>query len=289
MITGYWSRPHYAAHVAPILDALPWVATPAVLVASHRDLADSRRLYRTGSRIRAHHGIGQSYTIPYPSYPGGKDNDDVDLFLVPNGHAAGRWHRAYPHAAVEVVGSPVLDTLPARRPGPGPVVAYSTHWDARFVPEAGSAWRWIAPALAQLAQTYEVIGHAHPLARDLTAWYHRQGIRPVASFGEVCEQADVYICDNSSTLYEFASTGRPVVVLDAPRYRRDVDHGLRFWEAADVGVRVHDLHALPDAVALALEDPEPVRAAREAALDIVYAYRTGAAQRAADAIVEWLA
>jgi hypothetical protein len=41
-----------------------------------------------------------------------------------------------------------------------------------------------------------------------------------------------------------------------------------------------------EAVALALADPPDVVSSRESALDLVYAYRTGAAQRAADAIME---
>jgi UDP-N-acetylglucosamine:LPS N-acetylglucosamine transferase len=99
----------------------------------------------------------------------------------------------------------------------------------------------------------------------------------------------VYVCDNSSTIYEFAATGRPVVVLNGPHYRRDVHHGLRFWDAADVGIQVDHPRDLPDAIEEALRDPEPRRRAREAALGIVYAHRTGAAQRAAAALTDWMA
>ena len=108
-------------------------------------------------------------------------------------------------------------------------------------------------------------------------------------FADVCRRADVYITDNSSTLFEFAATGRPVVVLNAPEFRRNVNHGLRFWEAATVGVQVDHPRDLVAAVASALEDPEPSQNAREAALAIVYTYRSGGASRAAAALSDWAA
>ena len=113
----------------------------------------------------------------------------------------------------------------------------------------------------------------------------RHGIEHVATFDEVCRRADVYVCDNSSTIFEFASTGRPVVLLNSPQYRKRIHHGLRFWDAASVGVQVDTAAELPDAIQRALHEDHS--AEREAALDIVYAYRTDAAQRAADAIMEW--
>ena len=111
--------------------------------------------------------------------------------------------------------------------------------------------------------------------------YRHAGIEPVADFLDVCRRADVYICDNSSTLFAFAATGRPVVVLNPPWYRRDIDHGLRFWEAASVGVNCDDLADLPACIDEALRDTEAQKRQREAALDLVYAYRSGASQRAA--------
>jgi hypothetical protein len=284
------SRPHYAAHLAPILERLPAdIPDDVCLVASHRDLVTARR---EGFRhlILAQHGIGQSYTKPLPSYPGGKDNHDVGLFLVPNKHAADRWREAYAGAAIEVVGSPILDTLPRRVPDftYRDVVAVSFHWNAAHTPEAGSAFRIFRDQVAQLAERFHVIGHGHPLRRGMPAFYERNGIEYVPDFADVCRRADVYVCDNSSTLYEFAATGRPVVVLNSPQYRGRVNHGLRFWEAACVGLNAWHGDNLGDVIERALQDPLEARYHREQALDIVYAYRTGGAQRAADAIVRWL-
>ena len=55
--------------------------------------------------------------------------------------------------------------------------------------------------------------------REAIRFYEAHGIEYVPDFDDVLRRADVYACDNSSTLYEFASTGRPVVVLNAPWYR----------------------------------------------------------------------
>jgi hypothetical protein len=287
------TRQHYADHLAPIIAALGELDCPDVaLVASHHDLARARsRGFRRF--ILAQHGAGQSYggdrrSARIDSYPGGDDNGDVGLFLVPNEHAASRWRAAYPGATVRVVGSPRLDRLPARVGPPGAVVAVSFHWNGHACPEFRSAWDAYAPVIPALAERFEVLGHGHPLRRDLPRFYRHWGIEHVPGFDDVCRRADVYVCDNSSTLFEFAATGRPVVVLNRKDYRRNVSHGLRFWDAADVGVQVNEPEALADAVAEALLD-SPIRAAaREAALSIVYSQRTGATATAADAIREWI-
>jgi hypothetical protein len=66
-----------------------------------------------------------------------------------------------------------------------------------------------------------------------------------------------------------------------------MQHGLRFWEAADVGLQCDRPDELGDTIERALADPLRARRNREAALNLVYAYRTGAAKRAADALMAW--
>lgn len=296
MIVPLAFEPHHRDHLDPIVACLPSVSEvfsspeDVALVPSYGALIRARRS-RFRRFILTQHGAGQSYggerrTAAQPGYPGGKDNGGVGLFLVPNEHAASRWRAAYPKAEVAVVGCPKLDTLPRRDPGPGPTIAVSFHWAAHFSPEAGSAFSHFWPAIPELAKRFHVIGHGHPLRRDLAGFYQKHGIEYVKTFAEVCRRADVYVCDNSSTIFEFASTSRPVVLLNSPAYRRSVNHGLRFWDAADVGVQVGPDDDLGDAVQRALDEDWTAR--REAALSIVYGLRTNGAQAAATAIVDWL-
>lgn len=281
-MTVYASRPHYAAHLAPIAIG----DLDLALVASYADLVTARQHHKR--IVLMQHGIGQSYGDANPAYPGGRDNDAVGLFLVPNIHAGQRWRMRYPAARVEVVGSPRLDDLPRREPGPL-TVATAFHWRYGSTPEARHAFGIYRSAIADLARSYNVVGHGHPRATALPRFYAKHGIEWVPSFEEVCRRADLLIADNTSALYEFASTGRPVVVLNQPCYRREVDFGLRFWEASDVGVNVERPQDLAAAVAEALEDAPERQTAREAALAIVYAYRSGAAERSADVIRDWAA
>jgi hypothetical protein len=269
---------------------------PRAFVASIGDTKVGRRLgYRRFAFME--HGIGQAYagghgTARHPSYAGGADRDDTELFLVPNDYSAALWQRAYPAARVEVVGTPKLDGLPRRTPGPGPVVAISFHWPAFVAPEAGTALPHYRAVLPGLAKRFEVIGHCHPKADWPTRMervYRRAGIAFEPDFDVVLRQADAYICDNSSSMYEFAATGRSVVVLNAPTYRRTITHGLRFWEAAAVGINVDEPAQLIAAIERALEQRPDDVAERERALDIVYAHRSGGAERAARALQAWAA
>jgi glycosyltransferase involved in cell wall biosynthesis len=280
---------------------------PTALVASIGDTKIGRRLgYRRF--VFLEHGAGQSYsgTGQSPieaSYAGGPDREDVGLFLVPNEHAAARWRSSYA-APVEVVGCPKLEDLPAREPGEL-TIAISFHWPTphSLPAEAGNALADFMPILGELATRYRVIGHAHPKGdwpEMMARIYRRAGIDFVRSFDDVCRQADVYVCDNSSTIFEFAATGRPVVLMNSRYYRKTASHGLRFWDAAHVGLQVDPtvrqgtvdapktLAAMDDAIARSLDDPPELRTQREAALDIVYQPRAGGAERAAAAITEWL-
>jgi hypothetical protein len=282
---------------------------PACLVASYGDIKVARRMgYRRFAFLE--HGIGQAYTPVgrkgHGSYAGGTDRDDCELFLCPNEYSAEHWRRVYPGARVEVVGGVRLSSLPQRDGGGDapPVVAVSFHWPAHVHPFAGNALGDFQHSLKALAERYTVIGHAHPKGdwpTRMARIYAKAGIPFVRDFDDVCRQADLYIADNTSSLYEFAATGRPVVVLNGRYWTRKVELGLRFWEAAHVGVNVDPVHrrgvldnaattaALLAGVAEALEDSPAAQERRQDALGIVYGYRgADAARRASQAVLAWL-
>lgn len=260
-----------------------------ILVASYGDLKRARRQGR--KRIaRIEHGAGQSYSGVKlnGSYAGGRDCEDVSLMLAPNQYSVDLWRESYPSMQVEMVGCPKLDTIPVKDPTEPLTVCVSFHWDGYLVPETVSAFNHYRAVLPALSKAYNLIGHGHPRAHAiLERRYRRLGIEFVTDFAEVCRRADLYVCDNSSSMYEFASTGRPVLTLNQPMYRKDVHHGLRFWEAIP-GMQVDSPGELIEAVGVALQDAPALRDAREQALNIVYAYRSGAAQRAAAVLEEWV-
>ncbi len=321
MIDALATAPHYVDHLAAVLRELPPEArgslvTPSppsaargvelgirrtksnptvpVLVASHGDLVRAQAMGYKRIAIMEH-GAGQSYggrasSSKRGSYAGGSNRGAASLFLHPGPHPAARDRAAYPASRVEVVGAPHLDTLPGREGQPGRVVAYSCHFNGALNQETRNAWPWIFPQLVYLKERFDLIGHAHPRVYPaVVKWYRKYGIEPVADFSDVCRRADVYVCDNSSTLFAFAATGRPVVVLNPPWYDRRVNHGLRFWEAAGVGVNCDDPATLGDCIEEALRDTPAQKAKREEALGMVYAYRTGAGKRAADVLQDWAA
>lgn len=231
---------------------------PVWMVAGFGDL---RRIGRQPS-ILVEHGAGQTYGDQNPHYPGGTQRRHVRLFLCPSQRVADLNAAAYPDAEVRVVGCPKLPALAARRaatPRTGRTVVVAHHWPCGQRPECGWAHPHFADATVDLANQpdLDVAGHGHPRALGhLRPFWHSHGIREVAGFDQAIAEADVYVCDNSSTIFEAAALDVPVVLLNSPLYRRHVDLGLRFWEWADVGQQVDHPADLAWAVRAALTHPD---------------------------------
>ena len=216
----------------------------------------------------------------------------IDLILW-TPHSADEMRELY-SCEVVGVGCPKLDKYHGRtfQRNEKPVVAFSHHLDNRAVPETTSAFPWSQKAIEAVVASgkYEVLIHKHPGdSRDIEGWAKRIGCQFITDFGEVLETADIYVCDNSSTLYEFAATDRPVVVLSPPQYRRGVAHGLRFWEHLP-GVECSTPDHLSACIEEALADLPERQKLRRAAVEHCYGRLDGrATERAVRVVEDWLA
>jgi hypothetical protein len=258
-----------------------------VVVAAWGSVLKWRRTRR--KIVLLEHGSGQTFVTNHPSYSGGNRRGWVDSYLQPGPHSAEAILRVTPDAKVFQIGCAKLDRWHAAGPKPRgerPVVAFSTHWDCKVAPETGTAWWEYGDALLGLADHYDVVAHAHPLFRKvIRPAAEAAGIPFIENFHDVLDVADLYISDGSSTLYEFASTGRPVLCLNASTYRRDVHHGLRFWDAVP-GVECDTPDELAAKVAEALADGPEARAKRSHGVARTYVACDGkSAQRGAEALL----
>lgn len=318
-------RAHYLDHLAPIYNAMPAdrrgaFTVPAelvdyarqelvsegavetyngdsprgndpILVASYGDIARSAR--RPRKIIHMEHGTGHAFgTSAYPNGRKGK-RDLVDLFLAPNEYTA-HLIRSVRSTRVEVIGTPKLDQIDrgCGRPVDRPIVVVAFHWGDRNSqpPEAGSAYEHYKAILPDLARRYRLFGHGHPLARDFyQSEFLHMGIDWIDDFRDVCRLADIYINDLSSTQYEFLATGKPVIVLNAPWFRRDVHWGLRFWDYSNVGINVEDPEELGPAIDRTWCEYDAIhRTERTQAVLDLYPYLGHAAQAAVQILEEYM-
>lgn len=176
--------------------------------------------------------------------------------------------------ATEIIGTPKLDEMlkvPYRPDGP---IAISFHWMSASRSQILIRYR---DALEDLAGHVWLIGHGHPRAWFLLEPFWRSiGVEPVQSFDEVLERASIYVCDHSSTLYEWAALDRRVVLLDHPGQQAliRISSGLRYQHFADIGP-----HATPDTLWEAIAEPDRAMAARREATAALFPYLGAAVPR----------
>jgi hypothetical protein len=295
---------HFVDHLRPVYDALPeetrgaFARHPKDLAPDTLTVASSWGDYRDAQRAHLNravffeHGAGFTYNVNHPSYAGGPGRDRVILFANANDNVAELNRAAYPDARHVTVGVPKLDkllTIP--EPTGRTQVAFSWHWDCRVVPETRTAFPHYRGQLRTIARRgagdWAPLGHSHPRAWGTTRpFYKRHSWEIAETFEEVVAGGSVYVCDTSSTIYEFAALGRPVVVLNAPWYRRDVEHGLRFWRDIP-GIQVDHPDDLNAAILEALNH-DTWAATRREITGRVYPHLGQAAQTAAAAILDVL-
>lgn len=243
-VHAFGSEPHYREHVQAVWRHLPdqlrghWYPTNSHIPQTDPndvfliggfpdiDLVQNRRL------IYVEHGAGQRYEglseHHAQHYHGSRHPNRVVAYISPRQEVADSWGRP-----AFAAGSPVCDPYPLF--GEEGVVAITFHWDApRVCPEARSAFDHYVERMPDIiaalrSQGYEVLGHFHPKFPRLERCWIGWGV-PVVDVDIVRRRASLLIADNTSLMYEMAYLGRRTITLDAPWYRYDVDHGLRFWE-----------------------------------------------------------
>ncbi len=299
------SMRHYKDHMLPIFEALPerlrghihpvgeQVRRPLfnhiAMVAGWQDV---EQLGHRAKMIYVEHGAGQAYLgdekmATLPGYSGGgARHRNVIGYVCPSATVAARWN-----APAVAVGCPKMDpwlngNINIGTPM-GRSVCIAFHWDCRLGPEMRTAFWHYRSDLYRLAdqwraQGFHVYGHGHPRWGDTLGWeFAKNGIEVLPTDTHVFMNADVLVMDNSSLMYEFASMGRPVIALNAPWYRRDVEHGMRFWSQVP-GLQVDGPEQLLELDLLSHVTTDPYREYRQAVVDEVYAFTDGtSAERAA--------
>lgn len=266
--------------------------TAPLLVCAYGDLQIAKRKAPQRPIILMEHGVGLTPAQDHAGYAGGTGmRRQADLTLAPNEFIRRKTAKAIPGAAQVVVGTPKLDWVSGAKfqVGRKPVVCISFHWNGEKVSrEAGNAFLHYRDVLDELANQpdFTLIGHGHPkYIWFLEQEYQARGIEVVRDFEEVMKRADVYVNDCSSTLYEFCVTGKAVVIMNAPWFRRDVNLGIRFWEYTDIGPMVDEPKELLGAIRSQLATPHDYACAREKMVCDLYPYLGHSAQRAAGAIL----
>jgi hypothetical protein len=261
-----------------------------VCVASYEDY----RAAKPAPVIFVNHGVGQTYngdekTAGMGSHSGGKGRERVVAFLCTSQRDAQNNRASYPDTPAYPVGVPYLDIFVSLQKGKlreshvednfnydSPTVTFSFHANIQACPETQWAVDWAKPAIRALVDpnnlehNFQLLAHSHPRARkQLELFWKKMGVPYEPEWLKVLGKTDVYVIDNSSSGYEAAALGIPTVWWNPPFYRRDVHHGLRFWEAIP-GVEVNAPMDLASAIDLALLDPPELQQKRDAAVSIAY-------------------
>lgn len=300
MIDAFARFDHYADHIRPIWEAIPrehrgrWdrsippESTTPIMVAGWRDA----KWVAHRNTIYVEHGAGQTYVVngTVRLAPRGAPFG-VKLAVLPNQTLADEWNRQFPSVATVVVGAPRLDGVQVQREQG--LIGWTWHWPCRITPEYGTALphyrHELSLVVGELREMgFDLLGTAHPRWKGrLWPLWDEVGVRWTHSSMEILRRCQVVIGDNSSLLYEAAALGADVIALNAPHYRRDVEHGLRFWSHPP-GVMVDQPREVGLAVMGIARDRSTCREIADAATRRAYGPGVvGAADRAAAAILNW--
>lgn len=261
-------------------------ADDLVLVCGYADYRDN-----TGDIIYIEHGVGHSYGNGNAGYAGGSGRERVVLFLNVNQRVHDMNMSAYPNTPQYIVGSPKMDLLHtySEYNHKKPLVCVSFHWDCKVAPETMSAFPYYRVLFKHFpkSEKFDLCFHSHPRIQQYVSVYaQRWGFEFIPDFADVIKRADIYIVDNSSTLYEFASTNKPVIVMNCPLYRKHIHHGLRFWEDIPAIQVDHAKEFLP-ALYRTIEKPYEFSELRKEITSRVYPYLGQSVERCCKILEEF--
>lgn len=268
--------------------------TNPILTCAYGDMQLARRAYQPRQLLFMEHGVGLRFD-GNPSYAGNQGlRKTVSLTLAPNQNIYDVTRKVLPEIKMEIVGTPKLDkwaeSYGERNKMPTkPTVCISFHWPGFAVcPEAGNALWYYKKELKRLANqsNFTLIGHAHPRFIDeMRKIYTDNGIETIDNFDDVMKRANVYVCDASSTIYEWLVTGWPVILLNTPRFRKHINHGIRFWEYTDVGPQVEEPEDLLYHINWIINNPDYYEKERNHAISDLYPHFGTSAQYAVSSIL----
>lgn len=283
---GHAVIPYPDRHPETVSAAVMHYANPAQSVALVASKTDHLAAQKMGFMVvRCEHGVGQTYIDgdSSGSYAGSTMHGNLFAFHAPGAHPFNKQRAGAPHVLAQRVGCPWLDSVPHKmdpKSAAGQPVGFGFHWDNTVRPETSATWKYWLGAVREMARHREVWVTCHP--REFQAFVNALelptggSIKVTHDLREMHQRVGVFCADNTSALYLMAALGHPVVVLNHPSYRDYLEHGLRFWDAADVGIQCGNPEDLEDAVAQAEECDREDMFYREEALRWVF-YRTSGA------------
>lgn len=302
IIHGIAGTAQYERHIAAVWHRLPRAqrgllltgpqavgnripAKDVIMVGGHQDIPRAGR----HDTVYVEHGAGQSYNgdprcANGPGYSGAEHPPNVRWYISPRDDHARAWGRP-----AFAAGCPALDGIERPHLAGPPMAVITFHWATSLCPEAGSAIDSYAPHIDAIvawlhAAGFAVFGHWHPRTPTARAWWRDHDVPFLDDIDRVLERAELMLCDNSSVMYEAAALDIPVIALNSPAYRRDVHHGLRFWDHVP-GWQVDSVEELLALDVGAYWSEDWSQAARDAAVAYCYALPPGHAGQAA---ADWL-
>lgn len=228
------------------------------------------------------HGAGQSYDSKIPGWCRGSNKymHRVKLFMATNKYCLEPFKKNNPEVKAKIIGCPKIDWV-EKKPmtTDDPLIVFSWHWSCNSLPETLGGFDYWKSEVVNVSKHFNVAIHGHPrLQGDTEPFCLQNNIRFIKDFNEVLATADIYAIDNSSTMFEFALTGRPIIVLNNPWFRRDVNHGMRFWEFSNIGVNCDSRLDLMDSIDECLDDE--YEANRERISSLIYPFHKRSTEEA---------